>query len=66
MEDLTLESEDSRVLINKHLKENGIMQSWVASKIGISRSHLLNILTQKRTLSEKNKQKINETLKTNF
>jgi lambda repressor-like predicted transcriptional regulator len=66
MEILMNEVQDVRVLIKDHLRERGTTVTWLALKIGVSPAHLLNILSKKRTLSEANKQKINETLKTNF
>ena len=35
------------------IKENGIKQSWIAEKLGISASYLSLILNRKRRLTEK-------------
>ena len=34
------------------IKENGIKQSWIAEKLGISRAYLSMILNRKRRLTE--------------
>lgn len=57
-------------LIVKHLEDNGQKMSWLAQKIGVSQGHLHSVLKgsgyTKRDLTEKNKEKINEVLGTDF
>ena len=40
------------------IKENGIKQSWIAVRLGISASYLSLILNRKRRLTEEMKNKI--------
>lgn len=57
-------------LILEHLEEHGQKMSWLADKIGVTPGHLYHVLKGhkgiKRTLSEKNRKKINEILKTDY
>ena len=57
-------------LIVSHLDDNGIKMSWLAGKLELTPSHLYQVLkgqgSQKRVLSEDNRKKINEILKTNY
>lgn len=57
-------------LIVKHLEENGQKLSWLADKIGLTVGHLYSVLKgdekTKRVLTDENKAKINEALKTTF
>ena len=56
--------------IVNHLSDNGQKLSWLASKIGITTGHLHSVLkgegSVKRELTTKNRNKINETLGTNY
>lgn len=57
-------------LIVKHLEDNGQKMSWLAKKIGLTQGHLHSVLKgvgyTKRELTEENKKKINEVLRTNY
>jgi len=57
-------------MIVNHLKENGQKLKWLSGKIGVTTGHLFSVLKgdekTKRSLTENNKIKINEALKTNF
>ncbi len=57
-------------LIVKHLEDNGQRLKWLATSIGITTGHLHCVLkgegAVKRPLTEHNRQKINELLKTNY
>lgn len=56
--------------ILEHLKENGQSISWLAKKLDLSTGHLYMVLKGnskiKRELSEVNRLKINQVLKTNY
>lgn len=53
-------------LIAKHLKDNGWSISWLARKVDLDVRHLSGILRGVQYLTEKNRQKINTFLKTNY
>lgn len=63
-------------LIVAYLKDNGHNMKWLASKIDVTPNHLFYVLKgnpegngkpgTKRVLTEENRQKINEVLKTSF
>jgi antitoxin component HigA of HigAB toxin-antitoxin module len=57
-------------LIVQHLEEEGRKPSWLADRIGISRSHLHNMLKSpepwKKRLTPELREKINQVLKTNY
>lgn len=56
--------------IVEHLEENGQSYTWLANKIGLSVGHLHLVLKgegeNKKILTKKNLDKINEVLKTKF
>lgn len=56
--------------ISDHLRDNGQSITWLAKKVGLSRSYLHNMLKSpppyKQPLPEAVRQKINEVLKTNY
>jgi len=56
--------------ILEHLKENGQSISWLAKKIDLSTGHLYMVLKGnskiKRDLSDENRLKINQVLKSNY
>lgn len=58
--------EDARDLILQHLRERGIKQSWLASKLGLSNSHLTLTFQKQRDLTKENLKKINSLLGTHF
>lgn len=64
--DTTSKIIDVRDKISNHLKENGIMQSWLANKLNISGTHISLIFKKERDLIEKNRTAINELLGTDF
>lgn len=57
-------------LIVQHLADNGQKLSWLADKIGVTAGHLHSVLKgvdfTKRELTEDNRRKINEALKTDY
>ena len=53
-------------LIKKHLEKNGSTISWLARKIDLDPKHLSGILRGENYLSEKNREKINNFLGTNY
>lgn len=57
---------DPRDLINKHIADNGLKQSWVADQIGISSSHFSLVLNKERELSESNREKLNLLFETDY
>jgi len=57
---------DPRDAIKEYLEKRGHRYSWLAENLDISRTHMSQILSKKRTLQEIHRQKINEVLNTNF
>ena len=57
-------------LIVKHLDDNGQRLKWLATSIGVTTGHLHCVLKGvgdvKRPLTSHNREKINQTLKTNY
>ena len=57
-------------LIVKHLEDNGQKMIWLANKINITGGHLHSVLKGegilKRELTQKNRDKINQVLGTNY
>lgn len=53
-----------------HLKENGQMLKWLATQINVSVGHLHSVLKGKdgikRSLTDKNREKINKALNTDY
>lgn len=49
-------------ILRKIIKENGIKQSCIATKMGISSPHLCDILQKKRRLTDENRDKLKEIL----
>lgn len=60
------ETEDPRVLFDEYIYNNGLKQTWVADKIGLTKFTLNNILKLKKPLSESTRSMLNELLKTNY
>lgn len=58
--------EDPRELIDKHITNNGLKQSWVADQLGISHSHFSLILSKERDLSEKHRKTLNTLWNTDY
>ncbi|HUM52290.1 MAG TPA: hypothetical protein PK431_10760 [Chitinophagales bacterium] len=59
-------TEDARDLFSKHIADNGIKQTWVADKLGLSYGHFSLILKKERDLSENNRTKLNALFSTNY
>lgn len=59
-------NEDPRVLFDEHIWDNGIKQTWVADKLGMTKFTLNNILKMKKPLTENVRTQLNELLKTNY
>ncbi len=59
-------NEDPRVLFDEHIWDNGIKQTWVADKLGMTKFTLNNILKMKKPLTETVRTQLNELLKTNY
>ena len=57
---------DARTQIKKHIKNNGLNITWVATQLQINRTHLNLILLKQRILTKELKEKINYLLETNF
>jgi len=60
------ETEDPRVLFDEYIYNNGLKQTWVADKIGLTKFTLNNILKLKKPLSESTRSMLNQLLKTNY
>ena len=56
----------SIVLIKKHLKDNGIKQSFLAEKIDISESYLSNIFADRDVLTDEILAEINKFWNTQY
>lgn len=61
MANLTIQNKWKKVI-----KDRGLKISWVASKAGISQSHLSNILVRRAKLLQETADKINKALGTDY
>lgn len=61
-----IQNEDPRVLFDEYIWDNGIKQTWVADKLGMTKFTLNNILKMKKPLTESIRTQLNELLKTNY
>lgn len=52
-----------REKLASYIKENGVMRSWVAERLGISKQHLSNYLNGKHTISRELEEKVKEFLR---
>lgn len=59
-------AEDVRDVICQHLKNKGIKQTWLASQLSVSDTHLTLIFQKQRDLTEDNLRKVNSALGTKF
>jgi predicted XRE-type DNA-binding protein len=66
MSEKTIKKQDPRDAIKKHIEENGIMQRFVAKKLGISDTHLCHILQKKRDLIDDHRIVLNEIWGTDY
>lgn len=57
---------DPRTSLKKHLKANGITQTWVAAHLDLSIPYVCLIFNKKAVLTEENRQKLNGHFKTNY
>jgi antitoxin component HigA of HigAB toxin-antitoxin module len=52
--------------IKSHMKKEGLKYTWLCSKIGISKSHLSNMLSGTKKYTPEINSKINKVLGTDF
>lgn len=57
---------DTRMLIKDYLESITRPVSWLATKVNISKGHMVRILNQDRDLTERLLAQINEALETDF
>lgn len=61
-----LEKEDPRDVFRKEIKKQGRSFKWIADELGLSNSHVHNIMKKREHLTESNRQKLNKILNTNI
>lgn len=61
-----LEKEDPRDVFRKEIKKQGRSFKWIADELGLSSSHVHNIMKKREHLTEGNRQKLNKILNTNI
>jgi hypothetical protein len=61
-----LEKGDARDVFRKEIKKQGRSFKWIADELGLSNSHVHNIMKKREHLTEDNRQKLNKILNTNI
>jgi len=64
--DILEKKDDIRDVFRKEIKRQGRTYKWISDELGLSASHITNIMKKRDLLTEGNRQRINKLLGTNI